>query len=569
MKHTIELFMWGYQPHFRISVRIRAKDVFDLLGVDVEPKVLLVGVRRQNFDGGHPVCVEPEDDEWSVSTFEGLGEQVEQAILSHPLQRMLYTNDEAAMREKPERIRRLTIAEQVKSRLEPEDEKLDQKSFCSVASPVDDYYVVCVLQLPGALFRQYPAVEVLWQGQTDETSLVHACIKQLLKEAQRGLMLPDPGRGAGDDGMRSGREIILHAAASFMRNPFGGRAPMFDLFNAVVRLSQLRYEKRPGLGSLIIAGTGDPNIEFTIRLAKPVPLSNTRWARKMLQMATAETALIVDDDGSILGLARSAGAPPFCVEFIDHNQWDFRRAEQVLLRYSFGEVRLPQEPIGEERFIDNMRRVFKGIDEPAIGRYRNVLNLLVQLRHGSSLVIASDAAEEAQRLTQQGTVIMPTPITRELLERATAIDGSILADPQGICYAIGVILDGQASAESTPSRGARYNSAVRYVSHKSARRMAFVLSEDRTLDVVPLLRPRISRTRIAEAVSEIQTATFDTYHKARSFLDTHRFYLDAEQCRIVNEALDRIENEPQEVGRLVMLTARFQPHSAMNDSFLT
>ena len=229
---------------------------------------------------------------------------------------------------------------------------------------------------------------------------------------------------------------------------------------------------------------------------------------------------------------------------------------------------MPQEPIGKERFTDNMRRVFVGIDESAIARFRIVLDLLVQLRHGSSLVIARDAAVEAQRLARQGTLIFPTPLTKELIERATAIDGTILADEHGVCHAIGVILDGQASDESTPSRGARFNSAVRYVTATPAPRMAFVISDDRTLDVVPLSRPRVEKARIAEAVEAIRRATLDNYHKPRSFLDEHRFYLDSDRCRIVNEALDRIEGKPTEVGGLIFQTLRFEPHPAFNDSYL-
>jgi hypothetical protein len=31
MSKTIKLFMWGYQPHFRLAVELRAKRVFELL----------------------------------------------------------------------------------------------------------------------------------------------------------------------------------------------------------------------------------------------------------------------------------------------------------------------------------------------------------------------------------------------------------------------------------------------------------------------------------------------------------------------------------------------------------
>lgn len=238
------------------------------------------------------------------------------------------------------------------------------------------------------------------------------------------------------------------------------------------------------------------------------------------------------------------------------------------MRCRFGEARLPQEPIGRERFVDNMRRIFGRIEEPSIDRFLKVLDLLTQLPRGSSIIIAADATAEAQRLAQQGTVINPVPLSKGLLERATAIDGSILADPQGVCHAIGVILDGQAVEDSTPSRGARYNSAVRYVAAGSQPRMAFVISADRTLDVVPLLRPRVDRHELEAAVQAISTATLDNYHKPRSFLDDHRFYVDEEQCRTVNEALERIENEPKEVGRIVIITRRFEPNPAMNSSYL-
>src|SRR3546814_14995617 len=79
------------------------------------------------------------------------------------------------------------------------------------------------------------------------------------------------------------------------------------------------------------------------------------------------------------------------------------------------------------------------------------------------IVIAEDAESEALRLDAQGTNIQPAQLSVELLRQASAIDGSILMDPQGYCHAIGVILDGHANDQCTPSRGSRFNSAVRYV----------------------------------------------------------------------------------------------------------
>ena len=184
------------------------------------------------------------------------------------------------------------------------------------------------------------------------------------------------------------------------------------------------------------------------------------------------------------------------------------------------------------------------------------------------LIIAEDAAQETARLKRQGTAITPAPLSTALLQHATNIDGTILVDPSGVCHAIGVILDGEANDECTPVRGARYNSAVRYVLNGKAKRMAFVVSEDRTLDVIPILRSKVSRGEIESAVAEIATATVDNYQKVRAWLDDHRFYLNSDQCETVNDALDRIEATSLDVGRVVFQTNRFEPDARMNDSYL-
>jgi hypothetical protein len=570
MRRTITLFMWGYQSHFRWTIEYRARRVFELLGAETEPKVLLVGVRRSGLPDGHPICVEPEDDEWSLEFFDGLLERIPPAIAAHPLQNMFY-GDEPSNRDKPERIRREVIGDEVRRSLDKEGRKLGRRTFGSPAYPVGDYDVVCALQLPETVFRRFPSFEADWQGENYEASLVHSCINTILEEARRGLALPEPGRTVSEEAIRSPDEIIRRAAASFMRTQFiPGRFCTCDLFDVINRVSQLRYEGHTGIGRLELAAADDPNISYVLRLARPANLTETRWARKLLQMARADAALICEY-GTIVGLGRvsDVSAEPFSIEFLDHHLWELRRGAQVLFRCSFGEVRLPQEPIGQDRFVENMRRVFGTIQNPAIRRFRIVLDLLAQLRHGSSLVIAADAKSEAKRLARQGTVIEPTPLTKELIESASAIDGTILANEQGVCHAIGVILDGQASDESVPSRGARYNSAVRYVTDAPVPRMAFVISEDRTVDVIPLLRPAIERSRIEAAVTEIEKATLETYHKCRAFLDEYRFYLNAEQCEVVNKALDRIESEPSEVGQIILHTNRFAPHPAFNDSYLT
>jgi DNA integrity scanning protein DisA with diadenylate cyclase activity len=73
----------------------------------------------------------------------------------------------------------------------------------------------------------------------------------------------------------------------------------------------------------------------------------------------------------------------------------------------------------------------------------------------------------------------------EMIRRVTSIDGAVLLDAEGRCHAVGAILDGRATADGRPARGARYNSALRYVRDAGCPTLAVVVSEDGRVDVLP------------------------------------------------------------------------------------
>ena len=112
------------------------------------------------------------------------------------------------------------------------------------------------------------------------------------------------------------------------------------------------------------------------------------------------------------------------------------------------------------------------------------------------------------------------------------------------------------------------NSGLRYISIEDTRRLAIVVSDDHTVDLIPLLPPQIERTDIEANVSSLEKATLDNYHKPRNWLENHRFYLNSEQCEVVNSALDRIEALPRDVGEIVITTTRFKLDPDMDDSYL-
>jgi len=201
----------------------------------------------------------------------------------------------------------------------------------------------------------------------------------------------------------------------------------------------------------------------------------------------------------------------------------------------------------------------------------------MEQKHGTTIVVSAAAAHEANRLSSQSTPIEPTIMTPELVKRLSCIDGAILIDPRGEAHAVGVILDGQATPKVTPTRGARYNSAVRYVESVNGgpyTACAVVVSEDGSVDLLPNIRPRVNGSVIQALVAELALVTspddfeaFGRYHEImRELDDSFRFYLSSEQCDVVNAAQARYLNRPYELGEIRVPRPAFEPDPMM-DSF--
>jgi DNA integrity scanning protein DisA with diadenylate cyclase activity len=75
------------------------------------------------------------------------------------------------------------------------------------------------------------------------------------------------------------------------------------------------------------------------------------------------------------------------------------------------------------------------------------------------------------------------------MKLVTAIDGAVLLDFDGLCYAIGVILDGTVKpGDGDSSRGARYLAAIKYLnwSEKNDHKcLIIVVSEDGMINIFP------------------------------------------------------------------------------------
>lgn len=575
---VIYLFMWGYQASYRIHIQILARDVLKKLGAEADAEVLLVGVRSPDSNNRNQVCVEPEDGKWAPSLFNGLLASVELTYRSHDLQNVFF-GDEPSMRDKPEWMRRDSVRTEVAKALEAFNSAHDVTSFCGEARRIDDYYVVPVVQIPSPTFVQFPPLP---PRKTDEKrrgygfrSLIHAAMHAVLHEATEELHNPDPGRFT-HRSMRTAEEIVRIAAKDFLHTPglaIDKHYTHTDLFDTLNLVSSLMYEGTKGIGHLILVNPENEAIEFLVKFAEPVPFRQPRWVRKVLQMATSGVGIIANSQyiyglGNLKDSHNPCEQDAFTVAFIDHYHWELRCGSQVLLRSHYAVPRLPQEPFDKAAFLANYARLFPQSSQQDGLHLWGLLLAQIRQEHGSMIVVAEDAASEAHRLSKQGTTILPVRFSEPLLQSVSGIDGTILLDPKGVCHAIGIILDGEANDKCTPSRGSRFNSGVRYVETASHRRLAIVVSDDRTVDIIPPLRRLASRQVIERHVAVFESATLDNYHDSRNWLDGHRFYINADQCKRINAAIERLDNLPKEVGLIYLGTEKFEVHPEMDESYL-
>lgn len=568
--------VWGFQPYYLVAVKNALEKALEEIGLSNDCLATLVAVDWPT-DSAPVGCGLPLKREFASGLFTGFDVAVEQALANDPARHVFY-GDALRMSEKPERLRRSAVKVASVSALAPYHEAHELHAVAGSPQKIDEWYVVPILQVPLTTVERAPAV-LLPTGPgalSAPGSIVHALLGQVAAEASRELLQPHPGRSM-SGGLLKPAELAVRAATSFMYAPglaIGADYRGTDLFESLNLISSTLYERSEGVGRVLLATEDDPRLTLQVRFREPVPMRDPAWARKALQMASGDLALVSDTNG-LLGLgavdtaAGGAADDLFEVSFLGHHDWQLQWGDAVLLRSTYGRPHLPRPSLTDRRLVENLRRVIAGIDEADAERAVGLFRHAQSLGHGSMIVVAEDAASEALRLRGQATPIDPAPLTPSLLERVSAIDGSILIDPTGECHAIGVILDGPASERCLPSRGSRYNSAVRYVGDGRQNRLAFVVSDDGGADVLPLLRPRVPVADIERALDELEQADVEGHNAPKKWLVDHRFYLSQDQCDRANAAMARLEALVLAVPqRIWWAPGTFAPHPEMDESYL-
>ena len=499
-------YVWPHQQRYREAAQYIAQALFDALDDDLEPYVQLLALPADPA-AGLPTCQEPADSaaELPAAAFAHAVAQGLDLQLGHETPAVLFHEPGMSASVLRQRYQNRSIYDVVQKALNELDETgaATYQHFAGWPVRLNDYLVFTVLRVRRKPLRSYPALQphrFYTNGRPLANSLLVAALYRFNEECVKSLTEPEPGAGFLFR-PRETDELLRAAGRSLLDTPahaLGADPGVAQLFTTLNTISSLRYEGEEGVGRLLLARRGHPNVEEVFALTCPTELSDYRAVRKLLEMTSHDVHLLADGE-KVYALGRQVGhyeasrEDLFDIHFVTHYAWEFAHAGQVLLRSRYGLPTLPRPRLNRVRFKRDLKRTF-----PEMRPEKNLLLWEVVLEasrqpKGTLLVVTTEALAEADRLKLQCTLIEPVPLTPLITQLITSIDGAVLLDPEGYCYSIGVILDGKASGHGTSTRGARFNSAVRYVESSPYPCLVVVVSEDGMVDV--LTKDNLSETR--------------------------------------------------------------------------
>ena len=347
-----------------------------------------------------------------------------------------------------------------------------------------DEDVVCMINIPYASYCENICHDYLEDLFTDEWSLVEsktflACIL----------------------------ENFLHETNFQFSEDRSARTYIFNLFekcidvqkeNIVTHLnviSALAYEKQSNSGKILFVHPST-KLQLDIVFEKPISLRQRKKSRKLFEISTGDAYLVSDSD-YIYGIITLEKLLKNCsnndiilAEIYNPLSWELKRLNgekwMSLIAFTGDRYYVNRTNNTESLLKTELDKVGIDASEYNFEKMKGIIEAASKQSHGTTIVFSKKAADEAKRLDSTSFKVTQTPLTAEVTKYITAIDGAVLCDFQGNCHAIGVILDGielqefrkkNALLKADISRGARYNSAVRYKC-ENADSIICIVSED-------------------------------------------------------------------------------------------
>ncbi len=315
----------------------------------------------------------------------------------------------------------------------------------------------------------------------------------------------------------------LPSAESFWRDRIS--LEVFSIFkrvacvdpDVIIALSGELQESRSTQNMMLVILPNEQiaSISFILEFSKnnqiEFSLANVHGVRKQLDLASEAALVISKSNGSkykTIGVVSSALAKKFPhFYFKQRMNWEFympeKRSARCRLCYDQAAIFMPQLNITHdiEGEIKNwLQRKRHSNAEKAAFIISRIIETAKECSHGAIFIFStpSDIATEAERLTcmkniRKKSLFVMDRARKSYINRITSIDGAVLVDYDGYCYAYGAILDGKTARPGRIDRGSRHNSSRNYVIEKNLTRgkncspfIAVVKSEDGMITVFPI-----------------------------------------------------------------------------------
>lgn len=588
MSYVINQFIWGYQQHFRISLQSFAERLFGNLDPTFKPDIFLIGILVEELKDSHKICLEPEDCGYKQEDFKNILELANQLetvdsetriFHSHPIAQSIHD----------QRIKINSLRQAILKIIQRDSLYSNKKSYISHPAKKDGYLVFAVLQIDNVAYESHYRLnkDTVDERYSISVSLINSTINKFLEVIPQELYSPDAGANFNfskfetDEIIKSAGKDFMYSVSSKGNNIEG----LHGLFEACNIISSLKYEGEEASGGIVISPQNHHNIKMNLILDKPIKISEYRKVRKFLELSDDKNMLISDSYliygvGQIVGNYNPVNEDLFEIHFDKHYHWEVSHAGNCLMKVSYNQPHLPKNKINRDKFYSDLKRIYRDITKTNLDDLWLIIIEAINQKHGTMLVISAGASEETARLKNQCFAIEPIKLNESLTSKITSIDGSVLLSPDGICYAIGVILDGIATHKGDSSRGARYNSAIRYFEFTKGKYpcVIIVVSEDGMINIVPDLMPQIKKSSIIENIERLREIDNKSELNIKNFnilmewFKDYNFYLSSDQCAEINKLrklIDKRIEAKQKQGESFIMIIRndLYPNLEMDESY--
>lgn len=284
------------------------------------------------------------------------------------------------------------------------------------------------------------------------------------------------------------KEWLLEHRGLHLPNPF-------PVVEAITHISVAREEGERASGKITFIDRQqlDHHLKYHMQLdvapggTGSLPsLINTKHVRKLLTLCGSERSLLSDGE-DIIGIADLREPIPensIVAEF-RHGRGEIRVGPQLVCTFADGEL---FGDSGSTNLSDVFRLLSQRTQEPHLRErlircLESIMKSSKQERHGCTIII--DFHEPIERLPGEYLREPINGVTNQDLVSAMAkIDGALHLSPKAELIGFACLLDGEASPNEDRSRGARYNSGLRFSAKKGQEEtIVIVASEDGPISV--------------------------------------------------------------------------------------